>query len=416
MLSFIRYSLLNCLLPPLFLFSIGLQAQQGKFFDIRDGQIIGPDNRPFLMKGTNLGNWLVPEGYMFRFERTSSPRLIQDLVSELVGPSEAKLFWKRFLDEYITREDIRFLKASGMNSIRIPFHYKLFTNDEYLGGSGEKRGFELMDRVIGWCREEKLYVILDMHCAPGGQTGDNIDDSRGYPFLFEDSASQRLTVETWLKIARHYASEKMIIGYDLLNEPIAHYFDSTRLNHLLEPLYKKLAAAIRTVDKDHLLFIGGAQWNSNFRIFGPPFDRKSVYTFHKYWTPATTDVIREYIDYGKQYGVPLYCGETGENTDEWIHQFRTVLDQQQIGWHFWPYKKLESRSCVLTILLPAGYEKIIAYANADRYSYDQIRKARQELTSEACSRILKEYLNQVRFDKCIPNSSYLDALGFQVPK
>ena len=49
------------------------------------------------------------------------------------------------------------------------------------------------------------------------------------------------------------------------------------------------------------MILGGAQWDSNFKVFGPPFDSNSMYTFHKYWTPPTADVIREYLGYRDKY-------------------------------------------------------------------------------------------------------------------
>ena len=105
----------------------------------------------------------------------------------------------------------------------------------------------------------------------------------------------------------------------MLNEPIPHFYDTGYFNPKLEPLYKKITAAIRTVDKNHLIFLGGAQWDSNFGAFGKPFDDKLVYTFHKYWTAPTKEVVQPYIDFSNKYNVPIYCGETGENTNEWIH-------------------------------------------------------------------------------------------------
>ena len=159
-----------------------------------------------------------------------------------------------------------------MNSIRIPFNYRLFTNEDYMGGRGEARGFALLDKVVGWCKKEGLYVILDMHSAPGGQTGDNIDDGYGYPFIFENPESAQLATDIWKKIAAHYRNETIIMGYDILNEPIAHYFNKEQLNPLLEPLYKKIIKAVREVDPNHLVFLGGAQWDSDFSIFGQPFD------------------------------------------------------------------------------------------------------------------------------------------------
>jgi len=179
----LRLALLMFLLIPLI-----TKAQTAKFITVKGKEIIGPDNKPFLMKGTNLGNWLVPEGYMFKFKSVNSARLINEALLELLGPEETTRFWKQYQDTYITAADIHFLKASGMNSIRIPFNYRLFTTENYCGQNNPNRGFELLDRVIGWCKKEHLYVILDMHCAPGGQTGDNIDDGYGYPFLFKSNA------------------------------------------------------------------------------------------------------------------------------------------------------------------------------------------------------------------------------------
>ena len=311
-------------------------AQQNGFVSTRGKEVISPDGKPFIMRGTNLGNWLVPEGYMFGFQRANSPRLINQVFRELTGPSETRLFWKQWLDNFITAADIHYLKSLGMNSIRVPFNYRLFTKEDYLGENNENHGFELLDRLLTWCKKEQLYVVLDMHCAPGGQTGDNIDDGDGYPFLFDSEADQELTASIWKRIAAHYKNETTILGYDLLNEPIAHYFDKAHFNPKLEPLYKKITAAIRTVDKNHIIILGGAQWDSNFQPFGPPFDDKLIYQFHKYWTAPTKEVIQDYLDFRDKYQVPIYCGETGENSDHWIDSFRTTLEQNAVGWHYWP--------------------------------------------------------------------------------
>ena len=145
----------------------------------------------------------------------------------------------------MTREDIRFIARTGANTIRVPFHYKLFTDEDYMGLKADQDGFRRLDDVIGWCRESGLYVILDMHDAPGGQTGDNIDDSYGYPWLFESEASQQLFCDIWRRIAKYYRNEPVVLGYDLINEPIAPYFDDmAELNKLLEPLHKRVTAAI----------------------------------------------------------------------------------------------------------------------------------------------------------------------------
>lgn len=396
----------------LFSVSIVTQAQNSRFITSKGKEIIGIDGKPFLIRGTNLGNWLVPEGYMFKFTNASSPRLIDETFKELVGPAATKDFWKKYLAVYITKEDIHYLKTTGLNSIRVPFNYRLFTNESYMGDNDSTRGFIYLDKVIQWCKQEGLYVLLDMHCAPGGQTGDNIDDGYGYPFLFESEGSQQLATNIWRKIAQHYSQETTVLGYDLLNEPIAHYFNKEKLNPLLEPVYKTLTAAIRTVDKNHLLFLGGAQWDSDFKPFGAPFDSKLVYTFHKYWTATTKDVIQNYIDFRDKYNVPIYCGETGENNDNWVMKFRQTLEENNIGWHYWPYKKMDNTSGFVTFKVPQYYDSIIAYADTSKKNFADIRALRPKNT-EQLQKALDGFLENCQFKNCIINTKYITALGLK---
>jgi endoglucanase len=390
--------------------SFSINAQTNTFISVRGKEIIGPDGKNFLIRGTNLGNWLVPEGYMFKFKNANSPRLINQVLAELIGPDATADFWQKWLDNYITQQDIQYIKALGMNSIRVPFNYRLFTSEDYLGSRGEDRGFALLDRLISWCKQERLFIILDMHCAPGGQTGDNIDDGFGYPFLFDNEQSRRLTINIWKRIADHCKNEPIIMGYDLLNEPIAHYFDKAHFNPLLEPLYREIVQAIREVDTNHLVFLGGAQWDSNFKIFGIPFDKKAVYTFHKYWTATTQDVIQEYIDFRDKYQVPIYVGETGENKDDWILNFRKLVEQNNIGWHFWPYKKIDNSSGILTFPQPANYNQLIAFDDSVKISFADVRKARPKQT-ELVRKALEEFLENCQFKNCTPNQGYIKALG-----
>jgi aryl-phospho-beta-D-glucosidase BglC (GH1 family) len=363
-----------------------------------------------LLKGINLGNWLLPEGYMFKFESASSPRLIHTVLNQLIGEDEAKRFWNAYRDHYITRDDIQFIKRAGFNSVRVPFNYRMFVTDSQ-PQKLEGIGYELLDKVIRWCQEAGLYVILDMHAAPGGQTGDNIDDSFGYPFLFESAESQELTIRIWQALATRYRNSTTILGYDLLNEPIAHFFDTASLNPTLEPLYKRLVAAIRKVDKHHIIFLGGAQWNSNFKIFGAPFDSKLAYTFHKYWTEPTEQVIQEYVEFSNKYQVPLWMGESGENTNEWIATFRTTLEKNGIGWCFWPYKKLDATSCVASIPQPAEWDAMITFANHPRATFEEVRKNRPP--KEKIAKALQGFLEGIKFSNCRINDDYLKALGLK---
>lgn len=383
---------------------------QSDFVTTRGKTLLSPAGKPLLLKGINLGNWLLPEGYMFKFKTASSPRLIQTVVNELVGEDKARWFWKAYRENYITREDIRLIKQSGFNSVRVPFSYRLFVSDEEQQKL-EGPGYELLEHVVAWCREEGLYVILDMHAAPGGQTGENIDDSWGYPFLFESAQSQGLTVSIWRKLAARYAQETTVIGYDLLNEPISNSFDTASLNPRLEPLYRKIVLGIREVDKNHIIFLGGAQWNNNFKVFGPPFDDKLVYTFHKYWMDVNKEAIQEYLDFRDKYNVPVWMGESGENTDEWITSYRTLLETNNIGWCFWPYKKLDATSCVASINAPAEWEAIVAFADGPRATFEEVRKNRP--AKQKALKALSDYLEGIKIANCRINQGYLKALGLK---
>jgi len=383
---------------------------RGKFVTTRGREFVAPDGRPLFLKGINLGNWLLPEGYMFKFKTASSPRLISTVVNQLVGEDEARRFWKAYRDNYVTAEDIRFIRQSGFNSVRVPFSYRLFVA-EGEPARLEGVGYEMLDRVVGWCRREGLYVVLDMHAAPGGQTGDNIDDSFGYPFLFESEESQELTVRLWQKLAARYKDETIVAGYDLLNEPIPHFFDASHFNPKLEPLYKRIVEGIRKVDRNHVVFLGGAQWNTNFKVFGPPFDTKLAYTFHKYWMDVKQEAVQEYVDFRGRYGVPVWLGESGENTDEWVASFRSLLEKNDIGWCFWPYKKMDSTSGVVSVGKPEGWDAVVAFADGPRATFEEVRKNRPP--RDVVKKALDGYLENIRVENCKVNEGYLKALGLK---
>jgi endoglucanase len=397
----------------LLLFLVGLPAagaQRTKFVTTRGREFVGTDGKPLFLRGINLGNWLLPEGYMFKFKSANSPRLIGVVLNQLVGEEEARRFWKTYRDNYVTAEDIRFIKRAGFNSVRVPFSYRLFVSEDdprRLEGAG----YELLDRVVGWCRREGLLVVLDMHAAPGGQTGDNIDDSFGYPFLYESEESRELTVRIWQKLAARYANEPAVLGYDLLNEPIAHYFDAAHFNPKLEPLYRRIVASVRAVDRNHVIFLGGAQWDTNFKVFGPPFDPRLAYTFHKYWMEVKQEAVQEYVDFSTKYGVPIWMGESGENTDEWIDSFRQLLERNRIGWCFWPYKKLDATSCVASVNKPDDWDAVVAFADHPRTTFEDVRKNRPP--RDKVERALAAYLEGIKFDNCKINEGYLKALGLR---
>ena len=378
--------------------------------------LVQANGEQLKIRGTNLGNWLNPEGYMFGFKKVNSPHFINEMLCQLVGPDEAAAFWAEYKDRYITRDDIAFIASCGANVIRLPFHYKLFTDEDFMGLTARQDGFARVDQVVEWCREFKLYLILDMHDCPGGQTGDNIDDSYGYPWLLTSEKSQQQFCDIWQRIAKRYKNEPVILGYELMNEPIAHYFeeDLALLMGNLEPLQKRAVAAIRQVDKKHIVLLGGAIWNSVFDCFSDwTYDSNIMYSCHRYGGEPTADAIRSFIDFRDKTGLPMYMGELGHNTDEWQSRFVETMEQNNIGWTFWPYKKVDD-SCWMGIARPAEWDSIVNFAEADRSSYEAIRKARPNQTLSR--RLLREYLDNLAPARCKIQRSYLHSIGLEPKK
>ena len=100
---------------------------------------------------------------MFGFSRTNSAGMIDLMLRQAVGPDFVNNFWKAFKDNYITRRDIEFIASTGANVVRLPFHYKLLTDEDYMGLTYAQDGFQRVDSLVEWCRDNGLYLILDMH-------------------------------------------------------------------------------------------------------------------------------------------------------------------------------------------------------------------------------------------------------------
>lgn len=384
-------ALLGCLGP----------VQAEPLVRIRGQNFIAPDGTVLAIKGINLGNWLMPEGYMFKFEVAKAPHQIAEAFERLLGRERAALFWREFRDRYVGRDDIAFIKQVGFNTVRIPLHYRLFMTDQ---GTIEGEGWSLLDRVLEWVKQSQLRAILDLHAAPGGQTGINHDDGPGYPLMFYVPRDRALTVKLWRAIAARYAGNGAVLGYDLLNEPIAPYHDVATLNPRLEPFYKELTAAVRAVDPDHVIFLAGGQWSSRFDMFGPPFADNLAYTYHSFWASTRRDSIQRHLNFSNRYRVPLFLGETGELTDEWNERFRKLHEAHGIGWAFWTYKNLATPSTVVSIPRPERWDEVVAFAD---------RRQRERPAQEVIDRAIAQYLAGLPLARGDIRWSYLGSLGLK---
>jgi endoglucanase len=381
----------------------GFVHTQGRHF-------VGPDGHPFIIKGISLGNWLVPEGYMFKFHRALSPRQIDAVFRHLTGDAQTDRFWQDFRDTYVTQADIDFLAAAGFTTLRVPLHWALFLHDTdppQFTGPGDA----LLDRLIAWCRHAGLHVILDLHAAPGGQTGVNHDDGVGYPLTFYVPRYRRETIALWSHLAARYATNPTVLGYDLLNEPISPYADEDTLNPRLEDFYHDIATAIRAVDPNHILFLEGAQWSSNFSVFGRPFAQNIAYSYHMFWASPTRASIARMLDFSNANDVPLLLGETGELNDSWDDRFRKLHEKYSVAWSFWTFKTMDSTTTVLSIPPIPGWQTIAALGDTDPHTWPATTPAMRTQAQSA----MAAYLHAMRFENVTINRSYLRALSLTPP-
>ena len=190
--------------------------------------IVDGSGKEILLRGMGFGGWMVMEPYMMNLSESAKAgqHSILAIIDELVGTEKQKKFHKAWLNNFCTEADIVALKELGFNSLRLPLHYNLFTlpvEEEPVPGENTwlEKGFLLTDRVLQWCAKHEIYLILDLHAAPGGQGKDvNISDyDKEKPSLWESALNREKTVALWRKIAERYSDEPWIGGYDLLNEP-----------------------------------------------------------------------------------------------------------------------------------------------------------------------------------------------------
>jgi endoglucanase len=327
----------------------------------RNARLYDGSGRELLLRGVGLGNWMLPEGYMWKFgQGAESPREIEALTARLLGDDGANRFWDAFYAGYITEADVQRIAENGFDHVRLPINSRLVQADD---GTPLARGYAMIDRLIEWCRKHKLWVLLDLHGAPGGQTGTNIDDSpNNKPELFMDDAYRALTVRLWRDLARTYADETVVLGYDLLNEPLPNEWQDVYGAELAE-LYKDITAAIREEDPDHLIVYEGSHWATNWSIFTEVWDENSLLQFHKYWSSPDTASIAQFVEVRDRLGLPIYMGEGGENTLEWLYTAFRLYESHDIGWNFWPWKKVETATSPVSIAAPDGWDRVVAAAS-----------------------------------------------------
>ncbi|WP_343663282.1 cellulase family glycosylhydrolase [Chryseobacterium mucoviscidosis] len=358
-------------------------------------KIINDKGENIQLRGLGLGGWMLQEGYMLKTADFAGPQYkIKEKIAELIGEDGMNEFYKAYLKNGITRQDIDFLKKAGFNSIRLPMHYNLYTLPiEKESKKGEntwlEEGFKMTDDLLKWCADNKMYLILDLHAAPGGQGNDvNISDNdKSKPSLWESEENQKKTIGLWKKLAERYKDSPWIGGYDLINEPNINFTGKNingtdeMSNAPLWKLQKEITEAIRTVDKKHIIIIEGNGWGNNYNGLTPLWDDNMVFSFHKYWNNNDDATLKFALDLREKHKIPIWLGETGENSNVWFTELIWLLDKHNIGYAFWPMKKIDNIAGITNVKITPEYQKLLDYWNngGEKPSKEFARKALMQI-------------------------------------
>jgi aryl-phospho-beta-D-glucosidase BglC (GH1 family) len=359
------------------LFLADSQTQAQGFLKADGKRIVNEKNENVLLRGVGLGGWMLQEGYMLKIQNEGQQYRIRERITELMGERQTREFYETWLNNHTRKIDIDSMKAWGFNSVRLPMHYNLYTlpvDKEPVAGQNTwlDKGFALTDSLLAWCKANQMYLILDLHAAPGGQGNDlNISDrDPSKPSLWESEANQQKTIALWKKLAERYSNEPWIGAYDIINEPNWGFQDlkndkngtKEKGNIPLKKLMVEITRAIRDVDKKHMIIVEGNGWGNNYNGILPAWDNNMVLSFHKYWSHNDPASVGHIVKMRDQYNIPVWLGETGENSNVWFTEAIRLFESNNIGWAWWPLKKVGANN-PMEIRSNPNYNDVVRYMN-----------------------------------------------------
>lgn len=311
--------------------------------------------------GVGLGGWLNMENFITGYAATESMQ--RAALREALGEEGYDRFFTRFLTDFFAAGDARHHASLGLNSVRVPFNYRHFEDDDRPFQPKEE-GFAWLDRAVGLCANAGLYTILDLHALPGRQNQDwHSDNPTHWAEFWTHRHFQDRVVHLWEAIADRYRDTPSVAGYNPVNEP------ADPSGERIGPFYARLERAIRAVDRRHVLFLDGNRYGSDFAMFGDP-SPNTVYATHDYALPGiAADGVYpgttrgEYFDrsaversflrrteYMRRTGTPIWIGEFGPlytgDPERDRARYRLLRDQLDIyrehaaSWSLWTYKDI----------------------------------------------------------------------------
>ena len=323
------------------------------------GYVVDENGKKVILNGVNIGNWLLWEtwmGFVPEYTHDWAHYDTLEVLTERFGTEKTAEIEKVFMDNFITENDIAQIEKLGFNCVRVPFWYRNFMNEDgtwLTSNHNENPGFKRIDWLIETCEKYGIYIILDMHGAPGGQSKNHSTGKAGRNELYEVESKMNTCVELWTTIADRYKDNKIIAVYDLLNEPhnnggysgdysweAGSQEAAAQTNKAYDILYK----AIREVDNNHIISFEGI-WSTD--VLPNPEEcgyENVMYQLHIYDT--STDMIlyrvNELRKIRREWGVAVYNGEYNNGENEYFAQM--LYELFQINRTKWNYKTYNAGS------------------------------------------------------------------------
>ena len=390
------------------------------------------------LKGVNAGQILLQEGWMSPFAleplKNADGSYVKDDGDNIQYPEFTEEEFRRALqsnpnlqgydmDEllayyyscFFTEEDFRIIKEDlGLNTIRLPFYYLNILNED-LTLREEEEAFSYLDWFLEQAANHGLYVILDLHGAPGSQSGyEHSGSATREANLWNSEENVAATVALWGYVAKHYTYTRPDLGawiatYDLLNEPTYTYKGVT--NRQCWDVFDKIYDAIRANGDQHVVTFCCC-WD--FAALPDPAEyqwENVQYQYHWYnWRNDLLpyDLFFAYQDLsniGRDYDVPVLIGEftAFEDVGAW-QKMLGLYDERLYSWTIWSYKTTvtgwwTSSWGVYTAQLKFITENEDLKCNVATCTYEEFIAACEKTRTENCAtgtlyQVLKDYQNR----------------------
>ncbi len=250
---------------------------------------------------------------------------------------------------FFTEEDFRIIKEDlGLNTVRLPFYYLNILNED-LTPKAEEEAFSYLDWFVEQAGKQGLYVILDLHGAPGSQSGyEHSGSAKREANLWNSEENVAATVALWDMVSQHYTTTRPELGkwiatYDLLNEPTYTYKGITTKE--CWNVFDRIYDAIRANGDEHVITFCCC-WD--FAALPDPqqYGWENVqYQYH--WYNWRNDLLpyelffayQDLSNIGRDYDVPVLIGEFTAFEDKAVwDKMLGLYDERNYSWTIWNYK------------------------------------------------------------------------------